>query len=132
MNDTPATTVTAATIEPPRRATDADTLKAEILEKLTYAVGKDPIVAQKHDWLAATILAVRDRAIDRWMDSTRSAYRSGAKRVYYLSLEFLIGRLLRDAMSNLGLTEPIQTALKALGVDLDEIEGLEPDAALGN
>ena len=67
MNDTPITPVTAA-IEPPRRATDAETLKAEILDKLTYAVGKDPIVAQPHDWLAATILAVRDRVIDRWME----------------------------------------------------------------
>ena len=70
----------------------------EILRKLTYAVGKDPIVARNHDWLAATILAVRDRVIDRWMASTRDAYRAERKRVYYLSLEFLIGRLLRDAI----------------------------------
>ncbi len=101
---------------PPARPIDAETLKAEILDKLTYAVGKDPIVARNHDWLSATILAVRDRAIDRWMDSTRSAYRTSAKRVYYLSLEFLIGRLLRDAMSNLGMTEAIRTALAGLGV----------------
>ncbi len=113
---------------------DAETLRlsAEILEKLTYAVGKDPIVAKPYDWLAATILVVRDRAVDRWMESTRGAYRTGAKRVYYLSLEFLIGRLLRDAMSNLGLVESIQAALAGLGVDLDMIEALEPDAALGN
>jgi starch phosphorylase len=95
-------------------------------------VGKDPIVAKPHDWLAAAILVVRDRAIDRWMESTRAAYTTGAKRVYYLSLEFLIGRLLRDAMSNLGLVEPMTEALKSLGVDLDMIEALEPDAALGN
>ena len=100
MNDT-------TTIEPAPRKTDAETLKAEILDKLAYAVGKDPIVAKPHDWLAATILVVRDRAIDRWMESTRAAYRTGAKRVYYLSLEFLIGRLLRDAMTNLGLVESI-------------------------
>jgi starch phosphorylase len=116
------------------QSTDAEMLRlsAEILEKLTYAVGKDPIVAKPYDWLAATILVVRDRAVDRWMESTRGAYRTGAKRVYYLSLEFLIGRLLRDAMSNLGLVKSIQTALKRLGVDLDLIEALEPDAALGN
>ncbi len=114
--------------------TDAETLRlsAEILEKLTYSVGKDPIVAKSHDWLAATILVVRDRAIDRWMETTRRAYKDGAKRVYYLSLEFLIGRLLRDAMSNLGLVNSIRTALKRLNVDLDMIETLEPDAALGN
>ena len=125
MNDT-------THLEPLPRKTDADTLKAEILEKLTYSVGKDPIVARPHDWLSATILVVRDRAIDRWMDSTRAAYRTSAKRVYYLSLEFLIGRLLRDAMSNLGLVEPIKAALGSLGVDLGVIEELEPDAALGN
>ena len=59
--------------KPAPRAADAATLAAEILEKLTYAVGKDPIVAQPHDWLAAISLAVRDRIIDRWMDSTRDA-----------------------------------------------------------
>ncbi len=119
-------------IEPQPRRSDPDSLKAEIVDKLAYAIGKDPIVAQPHDWLAATILVVRDRAIDRWMESTRGPYRTGAKRVYYLSVEFLIGRLLRDAMANLGLVEPIAAALRGLGVDLDAIEPLEPDAALGN
>jgi starch phosphorylase len=119
-------------LEPPARNQDIDTLSAEILEKLAYAVGKDPIVAKPHDWLAATILVVRDRAVDRWMATTRAAYRTGAKRVYYLSLEFMIGRLLRDAMSNLGLVSQIREALGKLSVDLDLIESLEPDAALGN
>ncbi len=75
---------------------------------------------------------MRDRAIDHWMASTRETYASGAKRVYYLSLEFLIGRLMRDAVSNLGLTEPLRAALKQLDVDFDVIAELEPDAALGN
>ncbi len=122
----------ATNIEPLPRKVDAETLKAEIIDKLAYSVGKDPIVAKPHDWLAAAILVVRDRAIDRWMESTRAAYTTGAKRVYYFSLEFLIGRLLRDAMSNLELMEPMEQALVGLGVDLDEIETLEPDAALGN
>jgi starch phosphorylase len=121
-----------ANIEPLPRKVDAETLKAEIIDKLAYSVGKDPIVAKAHDWLAAAILVVRDRAIDRWMESTRAAYATGAKRVYYFSLEFLIGRLLRDAMSNLDLMEPMEEALVGLGVDLDAIETLEPDAALGN
>ncbi len=117
---------------PSSRATDAESIRVEILEKLTYALGKDPIVAKTHDWLAATILALRDRIIDRWMESTRAAYKAEAKRVYYLSLEFLIGRLLRDALGNLELTAPFQSALDKLGVDLNLIEALEPDAALGN
>jgi glycogen phosphorylase len=106
--------------------------KARILAKLTYAVGKDPAAAKRHDWLAATILAVRDQVIDRWMESTRDAYKRKAKRVYYLSLEFLIGRLLRDALSNLEVTQDYEAALKELGVDLNMAEALEPDAALGN
>jgi glycogen phosphorylase len=122
----------ASIAEPLPRKVDAESLKAEIVDKLAYSVGKDPIVAKPHDWLAAAILVVRDRAIDRWMESTRAAYRTGAKRVYYFSLEFLIGRLLRDAMANLDLVESMKEALEGLGVDLDSIETLEPDAALGN
>ena len=116
----------------PARTSGVEALRAEILRKLTYGIGKDPIVAREYDWLSATILAVRDHAIDRWMDSTRSVYRTGAKRVYYLSLEFLIGRLLRDTMSNLGMVEDVRAALAGLDIDLDRITALEPDAALGN
>ncbi len=116
----------------PARTSGVEALRAEILRKLTYGMGKDPIVAREYDWLSATILAVRDHAIDRWMDSTRSVYRTGAKRVYYLSLEFLIGRLLRDTMSNLGMVEDVRAALAGLDIDLDRIAALEPDAALGN
>ena len=112
--------------------TEADIIRTRILHKLTYAIGKDPKVAKRHDWLRATILALRDSIIDRWMASTRKAYQDQAKRVYYLSLEFLIGRLLRDALSNLELTSTFQQALSDLNVDLNFVEELEPDAALGN
>jgi glycogen phosphorylase len=103
-----------------------------ILDTLVYRIGKDARAARPHDWLAATILTVRDQIIDTWMASTRAAHAAGAKRVYYLSLEFLIGRLLRDALSNLEITEEIQEALSSLGVDLATLEEIEPDAALGN
>jgi starch phosphorylase len=118
--------------KPEPRARTAEALANEILERLTYTVGKDPIVARPHDWLTATIYAVRDRIIDQWMESTRSTWRKSQKRVYYLSLEFLIGRLMRDAISNIGLMEQVRAALKSLGVDLDTLSDLEPDAALGN
>ena len=95
-------------------------------------MGKDERAARPHDWLAATILTVRDEIIDKWMASTRAAHAAGAKRVYYLSLEFLIGRLLRDAIANLGRSAEVSAALAELGVDLAEIEEIEPDAALGN
>ena len=111
---------------------DSDQIQKQILAKLTYAIGKDRVVAKRHDWLAATILTLRDSVIDRWMESTREAYHAKSKRVFYLSLEFLIGRLLRDALSNLELTEAYRVALHDLGVDLNLVEELEADAALGN
>lgn len=117
---------------PERRALTTEALQAEILEKLTYSIGKDAIVARPHDWLKATILAVRDRIIDQWMESSRETWRTSNKRVYYLSLEFLIGRLMRDAMSNIGVMEPVRAALKNFNVDLGDLINLEPDAALGN
>jgi glycogen phosphorylase len=117
---------------PSRRARTPEALQAQILERLTYSVGKDPIVARPYDWLKATIMAVRMHIIDQWMESSRETWRTSNKRVYYLSLEFLIGRLLRDAMNNLGLMEPVREALKRLNVDLGDLINLEPDAALGN
>ena len=118
--------------KPPPRSRTPEDLQRQILERLTYSVGKDPIVARPHDWLKATIMAVRMHIIDQWMDSSRQTWRTSNKRVYYLSLEFLIGRLMRDAMNNLGLIEPVREALKRLNVELDDIMDLEPDAALGN
>ncbi len=107
-------------------------LQTDIVAKLKYSIGKDQPAAKPHDWLNAVILTLRDQIIDRWMESTREAYKAQAKRVYYLSLEFLIGRLLRDALSNLDITQNYEAALKNLGVDLNLAEMLEPDAALGN
>ncbi|WP_423776360.1 glycogen/starch/alpha-glucan phosphorylase [Aurantimonas coralicida] len=117
---------------PAPRKNDPETLARQIVEKLTYAVGKTPAEARRYDWLEATTLVIRDRIIDQWMESSQRAKTSGEKRVCYLSMEFLIGRLLRDAINNLNLTEPIREALSRYGVDLDLVELLEPDAALGN
>ncbi|SOC36881.1 glycogen phosphorylase [Rhizobium subbaraonis] len=117
---------------PAPRSTEPSQLATELVERLKYRIGKDPKVAKPHDWLTAAILVVRDRITDKWMDSTRRTYATGAKRVYYLSLEFLIGRLMRDAMTNIGLMDEMREALASLGVDIDIIAELEPDAALGN
>jgi starch phosphorylase len=122
---------TSASAGTPRPAS-ADTFRAAILDKLTYMVAKEPGHARDHDWFIATALALRDRIVDRWSETTRKAYRDGRKRVYYFSLEFLIGRLLFDGLSNLGLTDTVREALAELGIDLDRLRNLEPDAALGN
>jgi len=111
---------------------DVAVLREAVLAKLTYAIGKDPATARDHDWFVATALAVRDRIVDPWMASTRRTYTGKRKRVYYLSVEYLIGRLLFDTMGNLGLTQAMREALAGLDVDLDALRTIEPDAALGN
>ena len=110
----------------------AEELKQAVLAKLTYSVGKDPVAASQRDWFLSVALATRDIIVDRWMHSTRATYADDRKRVYYLSLEFLIGRMLLDAMTNVGIVEPMREALSQLGVDLNVLRRLEPDAALGN
>jgi starch phosphorylase len=107
-------------------------LKQSLLDRLIYSVGKDPEHAVPRDWCVALTLVVRDRIVDVWMASTRSTYETGAKRVYYLSMEFLIGRLLADTMSNLEMTDACREAIAELGVDFDAVIASEPDAALGN
>ncbi|HET9148506.1 MAG TPA: glycogen/starch/alpha-glucan phosphorylase, partial [Acetobacteraceae bacterium] len=106
----------------------ADTISA----KLIYGVGKNRVSANERDWFVALALALRDRVVERWIATTNSVYASGQKRVYYLSLEFLIGRLLFDTLTNLGLTDITREALASLGVDLERLREAEPDAALGN
>jgi starch phosphorylase len=116
----------------PFDALTAKAFKDEILRKLVLAVGKDPEHASDRDWLIATSLAVRDQLVARWMESTRRIYAGEEKRVYYLSMEFLIGRLLVDNLSNLGLGEVCDEALRDLGQSLETLKEIEPDAALGN
>ena len=67
---------------------DADSLKRSLSNRLIYSMGKDPITATHRDWFHTTAYAVRERLIERWMETMRSYYESDAKRVYYLSLEF--------------------------------------------
>ncbi|KTT72428.1 maltodextrin phosphorylase [Sphingomonas endophytica] len=107
-------------------------LALNILDTLVHRIGKDEQAALPHDWLAATILTVRNEIIERWMVSSKAAHAAGAKRVYYLSLEFLIGRLLRDTLANLQASAEVKAALAELDVDLTALEEIEPDAALGN
>ncbi|MBY0381487.1 MAG: glycogen/starch/alpha-glucan phosphorylase [Xanthobacteraceae bacterium] len=111
---------------------DVAEIRGAILAKVALAVGKEPERATTHDWYLAAVLTLRDRIVYRWLPSQREARRNGRKRVYYLSLEFLIGRLFTDALNNMELMATFEKALRDLGIDLKELKAVEPDAALGN
>src|SRR4029078_12595169 len=107
-------------------------IKGAILAKLRLAIGKDAGMATRRDWYKAAALALRDRIVHRWLTAEKESYDAGSKRVYYLSLEFLIGRLFTDALNNMGLLPLFEAALGDLGVGLSDLRKCEPDAALGN
>jgi starch phosphorylase len=116
----------------PATEEDIEEFKRGVLAKLTLAVGKDAADATDRDWFVAIALTLRDRLIHRWLEADRESLARGSKRVYYLSLEFLIGRLLTEVIGNLRLGEVVPRALGDLGVDFDRVRAVEPDAALGN
>jgi glycogen phosphorylase len=111
---------------------DETALRDAIVAKLTYDLGKTPERAGTHDWYQATALAVRDRIVDVWLRTHTETMSRKKKRVYYLSIEFLIGRLLLDTLTNLRLVEPTKRALASLDINFDDLRAVEPDAALGN
>ena len=116
----------------PSQDDDLEEIKSTVLAKLVLDLGKDASVATERDWFVAAALAIRDRIVHRWLAVDRSSHAQGRKRVYYLSLEFLIGRLFADVLCNLGCTETFRAALGDLGVDLNRLRAAEPDAALGH
>ena len=107
-------------------------LRDDILKHLSYSIGKTTDAARTYDWRVALSLAIRDRIVKPWHHSVRTGYDHGSKRVYYLSMEFLIGRLLEDAMVSLGLFDEAKEAIADLNLDFDRVILDEPDAALGN
>jgi len=102
------------------------------LEHLEYTLGKDKYSATKYDSFNALAYAVRDHLVERWLDTQQTYYNLDNKRVYYLSMEFLMGRTLGNALINLGIMEDFREAISSLGHDFDEIIGQEQDAGLGN
>jgi glycogen phosphorylase len=115
-----------------RRSTRTDTLKRAIADHITYTLAHDLSEATERDFYMSTAWSVRDRLAARWAASQAAYRRNDAKRVYYLSLEFLIGRTLGNALINLGLEGPAVEALDELGQRFEELRELEHDAGLGN
>ena len=111
---------------------DAASIKHSLANRMIFTVGKDSYTATNRDWFHTVAYAVRDRLTERWMETMRSYYTADTKRIYYLSLEFLIGRTMTNSLLNLGFYDECRAALADLGLDLEEIFALEYAAALGN
>lgn len=109
-----------------------DALKHSIAYKLMFTIGKDPSIANKHEWLNATLLAVRDRMVERWLRSNRAQLSQDVRQVYYLSMEFLVGRTLSNALLAMGIYDDAKAALDEMGFDLEELIEEESDPGLGN
>ncbi len=107
-------------------------LQRAFLRHLQYTLVKDKFTATKGDLYQALAYAVRDVLVDRWLDTQQTYYVNDAKRVYYISMEFLMGRTLGNSLMNLGILEEWQTALKEMGIDVVELLEQEWDAGLGN
>ena len=107
-------------------------LQNDVLRHLTFTLGKDVPNASQYDWRMALSFAIRDRVVEPWFASTRRTWAEDRKRVYYLSMEFLIGRLLEDATVNLGLRDMAEEVMAGFGQNFHTLVEGEPDAALGN
>ncbi|SON56168.1 Maltodextrin phosphorylase [Hartmannibacter diazotrophicus] len=114
------------------RGTTAEAIRAGMIDKLVYSVGKDPEHATLQDWSTALGLVVRDHVVDHWFRASHRSHEEKKKRVYYLSMEFLIGRLFNDAIANLQIEPAVQEALSTYGLELRDLLDQESDAALGN
>jgi len=113
-------------------ASNSEALKHSIAYKLMFMLGKDPATANKHEWLNATLFAVRDRLVERLLKSTRAELSQEVRQVYYLSMEFLIGRSLSNALLSLGVYDEVNNALEEMGLSLEELIDEENDPGLGN
>lgn len=109
-----------------------DELKKAITYKLVFSIGKDPLIANDHDWLNATLFVIRDRMVERWLRSNRAQYSQDVRQVYYLSMEFLLGQTLSNAMMSLDIYDEVKQALDEIGLDLETLIEQEMDPGLGN
>jgi glycogen phosphorylase len=111
---------------------DADALEESFVNHLQHTQGKHPSAATALDQFMASARTARDRMFDRWTRTWKRYLRERPKRVYYLSMEYLLGRLLEDGLLNLHVHEPMRTAIADLGMDFGDIIEQEQDAGLGN
>ena len=111
---------------------NVESLKKAIIYKLIFLIGRSPDEASQRDWLNAALYAVRDLVTEGWIATAKEARDEQARRVYYLSMEFLIGRTLSNAMMAEGVYDIARQALAELDVNLEEVLEKEVDPGLGN
>lgn len=111
---------------------DTGSLKVSILNHLRFTLARHAENATPQEWWTATCFAVRDRLLDRFMTTQETHHKKKVRRAYYLSLEYLMGRLLLNNLHNAGLYEATRDALGELGQDLEQIASEEADMGLGN
>jgi len=111
---------------------DVESLKADIQRHLKYTLAKDEYSSTEWDKYKSVVLSVMDRLHERWIDTQQFYYKKDVKRVYYISMEYLIGRLLDNALINLGILDETKKALEELGINYEDIRDAEWDAGLGN
>uniref|UniRef100_A0A4W5MNF0 Alpha-1,4 glucan phosphorylase n=1 Tax=Hucho hucho TaxID=62062 RepID=A0A4W5MNF0_9TELE len=107
-------------------------LKLAFNRHLHFTLVKDRNVATKRDYYFALANTVRDHLVGRWIRTQQHYYEKDPKRVYYISLEFYMGRTLQNTMVNLALENACDEAIYQLGLDMEELEDMEEDAGLGN
>ena len=112
--------------------TKSKSLKSDILRHIEFTLGNDPHQPDSFSCFLGLAYSLRDRLIRRWMETQRSLYDTLSKRVYFLSLEFLPGRLFKNYLISLDMLEEARGVVGDMGFDLDELEEEEWDAGLGN
>ncbi|MDO4904124.1 MAG: glycogen/starch/alpha-glucan phosphorylase [Lautropia sp.] len=111
---------------------DPEALRRYVANRLLYFVGKDPRTATKADWYVALARLSRDKLVERWMETSRNQHDQNVKRVYYLSMEFLIGRALTNSLMSIGIYDQLAEAMADGGLDFEASREEEPDPGLGN
>ncbi|MBU2590874.1 MAG: glycogen/starch/alpha-glucan phosphorylase [Nitrospinae bacterium] len=113
-------------------AKKVEEIKESIKHHILSTIARDPERRSKYDVYKGVAYAIRDLLIERWLKTQRAYYKANSKRVYYLSMEFLEGRALGNALINLGIMDEFSQAVHDLGYELEDLRELEWDAGLGN
>ncbi len=114
------------------KGSDVESIKSSILNNLEYRIAKDHYSATGYDRFLSMAYTAVERLVEKWMITQEVYHKTNAKRVYYLSMEYLLGKSLENSLLNLGLYDVCCQALKELDLDMEYIRSFEADAGLGN